>query len=259
MSLHRFLEKKKHTISLSKNVLQMIAIISMLIDHIGFTLIINGKLYGYDYELYQNALKLESAKEWIFWSSICRHIGRISFPIFAFFIVEGFRRTSNVIKYVLRILFFALLSEIPFDLMVSNRLVYLDAQNVLWTYLIGLLMLVSIKILSMDIDILHVVIVMITLVITFFLKTDYWCEGILLIFIFYKFRHDLVVKFGIAFIITLVESIEKYHGVACLSIILLFFYDGTKGYLDLKRFSYMFYPLHMLILYGIVFFSYLKI
>ena len=259
MSLHRFLEKKRHSIGLSKNILQVIAAITMLIDHIGLTLIINGKLYGYDYTLYQNAINLDSAKNWLFISSICRHIGRISFPIFAFLIVEGFRKTSNIVKYILRMLFFALLSEIPFDLMVSNRLINLDAQNVLWTYAIGLIMLVVIKVLSMDIDVLHIVILMITLAITFFLKTDYWCEGILLIFIFYRFKSDFLLMLVFSAIVLFVGSIEKYHCAAMLSLIPIFFYDGTRGYINFKHFFYIFYPLHMIILYGIVFFSYLRI
>lgn len=43
--------------------------------------------------------------------------GRIAFPIFAFMIVEGYFHTHNFEKYVQRLFLFALLSEIPFDLM----------------------------------------------------------------------------------------------------------------------------------------------
>ena len=65
-------------------------------------------------------------------------IGRISFPIFAFMIVEGYFHTSNLKKYVVRLLIFAVLSEIPFNLALGSRLLYPIHQNVLWSFLISL-------------------------------------------------------------------------------------------------------------------------
>lgn len=65
-------------------------------------------------------------------------IGRLSFPIFAFLIVEGYFHTKNLKKYVIRILLFALLSEIPFNLMTGGRIFYPVHQNVLWTFLISI-------------------------------------------------------------------------------------------------------------------------
>ena len=68
-------------------------------------------------------------------------IGRIAFPIFAFMLVEGYFHTRNLKKYALRLLCFAVISEIPFNLMYISSPLYLLHQNVIWTLLIGLWMI----------------------------------------------------------------------------------------------------------------------
>ena len=65
------------------------------------------------------------------------YLGRLAFPIFAFLAVEGFFHTKNLKKYRKRLLLFALISEIPFNLMMSGMFFYPLHQNVLWTFLLG--------------------------------------------------------------------------------------------------------------------------
>lgn len=75
------------------------------------------------------------AEEWL----TC--IGRIAFPIFAFMAAEGYLHTHDLRRYLLRILVWALLSEIPFDLMYGGSMFYPYHQNVLWTFLFSLLII----------------------------------------------------------------------------------------------------------------------
>ena len=257
MDILRWLELKKREIGFSHNALVIIAMFTMFLDHFALIIIQGGKLYGYDYTLYQNAIKLPAARIWIILYTVLRCIGRISFPVFSFLIVEGFRKSSNVYKYFMRILIFAIISELPFDLMVFNRISIecIKAQNVLWTYLVGLLMLSIIKLMSSLPTFLTMIPASIACAITFFLRSDYWLEGIILIYVFYIFRHDLNLKCLFALIVTFLSTIEKYYGLGVLSVFFIYFYDGTKGQLDLKKIHYIFYPLHIAILYFALYIS----
>ena len=99
--------------------LKLIAICTMFIDHLGYTLF-PGDL-------------------WL------RCVGRVAFPIFCFLIAEGCVYTHDRKKYALRLLVFALLSEIPFNLMNSGMIWDPYDQNVLWTLLLGAAMIACMK------------------------------------------------------------------------------------------------------------------
>lgn len=259
MDILRWLEKKRRQIGFSHNSLVFIAMVSMLLDHIAFVLIRNGKLYGYDEALYLNATLLPEGQKWLFIYQVLRMIGRLAFPIYALLIVEGFRKTSNLYKYILTILLFAFISEIPYDLMVFNKFMTIECfevQNVLFTYFINLLMLVVIRFINFLPSAMSIIPALISGFLCYTLKTDYWLEGTLLIYIFYMLRNDLNLKCFFAIIITFIMSFEHYYGVAALSVFFIYFYDETKGRINLKKFHYWFYPVHMLLLYGILFFTY---
>ena len=75
--------------------------------------------------------------------SLMRLIARPAFPIFAFFIAVGARKTHDIKKYLLRLFAYALLSEIPFDhafgFAEADRLVDFRYQNVFFTLAIGMI------------------------------------------------------------------------------------------------------------------------
>ncbi|MBR1845659.1 MAG: conjugal transfer protein TraX [Oscillospiraceae bacterium] len=119
---------------LTGNALKWIAIVTMLIDHVGATLVL--QLFYAD-----------PTNDMLMVYYLVRSIGRIAFPIFCFLLVEGFCHTRSRGKYLLRLGLFALIAEIPFDL-AFNWPEYNDfnvfgvleftSQNVFFTLFFGL-------------------------------------------------------------------------------------------------------------------------
>lgn len=210
--------------------LKWIAIVSMLIDHIGAVLI--GKnLNSYTLEF--------SGMMGIY--NICRIIGRISFPIFCFLLVEGFCHTSNVRKYMKRLLLFAILSEIPFDLAFYGRIAALGGQNVFFTLFLGLLALAVMQQMKYRRDMIWIPIVLSGLA-AWFLRTDYDYFGVLLIIVFYLFRENSFRRNLVAGVLCL------WQPASLLALTPIQCYNGRRGG-KLKYLFYIFYPGHLLILW----------
>lgn len=199
--------------------LKCIAIITMLIDHIGAVLF-PGNL-------------------------ILRYIGRISFPIFCFLLAEGFYHTRDVKKYMLRLGLFAVLSEIPYDLAFRNTYIEFTRQNVFFTLLIGVIMMYAIvRTNNVAIKVTYILLAMWAAQIV---ASDYGYKGILLIAVYHFCRENLPAKvlLGASWNFIWNASIQGYGALASLPIML---YNGKKGK-SMKYIFYVFYPVHLLILY----------
>ena len=114
---------------LTGNTLKVIAMISMIIDHIGFAIIIH--LPGMN--------DPASALSGIY--IMFRLIGRLAFPIYCFMLTEGIRHTKSPAKYAIRMLTFIPLSELPFDLAFYHTWFEWSHQNVYMTLTLGVCML----------------------------------------------------------------------------------------------------------------------
>lgn len=122
-------------------------------------------------------------------------VGRLAFPIFAFLVAEGFVRTRSRARYARRLLVFALVSEVPFDLLAAGRLVYPLRQNVLWTFLIALGCMQLLEWAKADSRPAARLVVSAGTVLVGFLAgtafmVDYFGPGVWTVLVFYFFRGD---------------------------------------------------------------------
>ena len=239
---------------LSALVLKIIACISMLLDHIGY-----------------------------FWGIFpLRIVGRIAFPIFVYLIYNGYCHTSNKGKYALRLALFAVGTQIPFDLFISGQLFYNDG-NVFFTLLAALLCLWSLDIMLQH-PILRWFSVLPTLAVCLLyykgiLVSDYGAIGILMIIVFYIcdrkgihwkilavigfycaiYHTELIKIFLSIYRNTPLPTLNKWRLTqlyAGFALPFIFAYNGQKGAICgrsggklLQYGFYLFYPLHMVVLY----------
>lgn len=227
----------------SSTVLKWIAVLSMLIDHFGAAFFIIYTSY------YDGSEQFPWADEFYYY--VLRGIGRTAFPIFCFVLVEGFFHTRNKRKHVILLFLFALLSEIPFDLALRNQLWDIKGQNVFWTLLIGFLAIWAIETVrkSGKWDIVFrlsfsMVIGMCSMLLAELLRTDYSAFGVLLILVLYVF-HENRIRACLFGLLCMVWEIWCFPGFLCI-----YFYNGKRGR-GSKYFFYVFYPLHLIFLYGL--------
>lgn len=172
---------------LSGSALKFIAVFTMLIDHIGAVLLEHGYIMNHNLKSTYHPVSYEFAMQIFKLDQILRTIGRISFPIFCFLLLQGFWHTSNRKKYALRLFLFALLSEIPFDLAFNSRILEFTYQNVMFTLLLGLLTIWAVDEIRKIRPSLCLLPAAIGLFLGWFMKTDYDWKGVLLILVMYLF------------------------------------------------------------------------
>lgn len=254
--------------------LKLIALITMLVDHIAAVFI--WRVYVASFHL-TASLQLSEAigDKIIVWVAEhqdlvytvyenMRLIGRMSFPIYCFLLVEGFMHTRSVGKYALRLLGFAFLSEIPFDLALTGNLIDMNYSNVFFTLFIALLAMWGISYIEKFAEFWKeknwdsffgflIVAMSGVMVVTacggfadIVLKTDYGFAGVLAIVVMYLLRNMKEVGFAAGILVLTVLS-SNTEIMALLMLYPLINYNGIRGK-SMKYVFYAFYPLHLLVL-----------
>lgn len=248
---------------LTGNMIKIIAVISMFIDHFHKIIII--PLYP---KLWASpiitSIFSESQIVWI--NKLTKYtlygLGRLAFPLFCFLLTEGFYYTKNRKHYIGLMALFALISEIPFDLALYGRITRILGQyahqNVFFTLFLGLLALWCIEKLKSKSDkiylkLLHIIpqaicVYFISMAASFF-NTDYRFRGILFIVTFYLTRKNRILQV-LSFLLVYSLAYKALPSIfIILSCVPVLLYNGERGKSNLKYFFYIFYPAHFCILY----------
>ena len=185
------------------------------------------------------------------------YFGRISFPLFAFLITEGYVHTSNLEKYYRRLLIFAAISQIPF--MFFRTLVgeYL-MLNILFTLLLGLLAITVFD--KMKNKLISIPMCLAIIFLGKILNVDYTWFGVATVFVLYILRKSKILKtIGFMTLVFVHYYSRGLFNQMTIEVLLLYvftvlpclfvcLYNGKLGR-KTKYFFYWFYPVHMLIIY----------
>ena len=227
---------------INANQLRVLAMFLMLLDHLWATLVPGN-----------------------FWMT---YLGRAAFPIFAFQISEGFFHSADRKRYAKRLFLFALLSEIPFDLIYGGTVLYPFHQNVMFTLLLGLLACCAIDrargertakaVLRGALSVAGI------LLLSLIGMVDYGWKGVMTVVAFYLLR-DFPFAWLAQFVALMLLNIVLFEGqtipllgwdfptqgFAVLSLLPIWLYNGRRGGggKALQYAFYAFYPVHMLVLY----------
>lgn len=229
--------KERMNHELTGTQLKVIALVTMIIDHVGLVL----------FHPFSNVYM------------IARHIGRLAFPLYCFLLVEGFVHTRNVKRYLGRLLLFAVISEIPFDIVNSTFHLestwkgYLQSlfisQNVFFTLAIGLIALWGyVRWNNQGQPVWAVAWCVAMCGLAWWLRVDYGYGGVALICIFYRFRQEPAMRmaWGTG---TLLLAIHPNEWPAVLDFWLISRYHGKAGTMRCKWLFYAAYPIHLILLW----------
>lgn len=217
--------------------LKWIAMCSMLIDHIGAVILEpSGRVFLYPLSL------------------LLRILGRPAFLIYCFLLVEGFVHTRDRKRYGRNLLLFGLISEIPFNLAVANRVFDPMHQNVFFELFIGFLILCWIEraekktygAMEMNLVCLYTFIGCGAAVLA---GADYNAVGILIIVFLYRFRNSRRKQTAAAGVLGFIETLFPTLGAGALAAVPIWFYNGKRGKQKMKFLFYWFYPLHLFVLF----------
>ncbi|MCQ2451073.1 MAG: conjugal transfer protein TraX [Clostridia bacterium] len=217
------------------SMLKIIAVITMLIDHIAVFVLPYTSLAGY--VLFTFLGKSMGLIQFM------RHIGRLAFPIYAFLITEGYIHTHDRKKYGRNLLIFALISEIPWNYAHTLSLTFKN-QNVFFTLFVGYLGICLYEKLN-EKRFLQIIAILGLFLFTLLIKSDYGMIGYALILTMYILRKNRLIM-AIAG-----SAITKVPLISFPAFIAIGLYNGKRGFIKskfLKYAFYIFYPVHLLVL-----------
>lgn len=229
---------------LSANQLKLIAVSAMVLDHTVALFIPHGNM----------------------WRLVLRCFGLIAAPTMCYIVAEGYHHTSNRSRYLWRLMLFALISHVPYNLCMGFDLSVLTATSVMWSLAMGLLAL-SIVHESKYHWIVRLVGLGSCCLLAYTANWNYIAVLWIVVFgVFHGQRKMQMIGFtlvGAVFHlgqqfaplllgqVAVEDFVNWYQFGIFLAIPLLMSYSGTRGYRAkwVSRCFYWFYPVHLVVLY----------
>ena len=193
-----------------------------------------------------------------------RIVGRLSFPLFGWLIANGYRHTSDVNRYLIRLLIFAFISQIPFALVSGSMSEPLSSLNIFFTLWLGLSTIVLLdRFTSLP---ARIICVGLGMALGWILPVDYGAAGVLSIIAFHLSFKRYWLMFGLQLLIfslfftlpllvdlaqmpgLVAHPVRLWQPLAAASVLFIALYNGRRGY-PMKYLFYLFYPAHLLLLY----------
>jgi len=192
---------------------------------------------------------------------ILNTVDGVTFPIMAYLIVEGYHKTSNIKRYLLRLLLFGLISALP-------AFWLLGRLSVMFTLMFGVISLLLRDILKNKIIFWFCFFGMVLLTVFF----DWSLIGVPLIFAYGTIKGEkrrIIISTFTVFVIGLLltgildvlregwgiqlvlDSCFMFAGICVIPLLLL--YNGKRGYsqYSLRYLFYIYYPAHLIALSGL--------
>ena len=229
---------------LNRDVIKYIAMITMLLNHIAHMFLAPETVL---YEVFED-------------------VGYFTAPVMCFFLVEGYSYTRSKIKYGWRLLLFAILSQIPFDLAFQ-----FGGLNMIFTLLCCFLILAAMD--KIKNHLLRIIVCILLVLAT--VVGDWPLLAPMYTILLYKSRGNwkkTAISYGIAYAVFVPFHVQNYMygvqggwvlytlghtllsgaGILAAAVVILFFYNGKRaqrGRNFSKWFFYIFYPVHLMVLY----------
>lgn len=227
---------KKKFQCISGSWLKVIAMVTMLIDHVAYFLLSDQPMF------LETLFTVGNTRVTLYY--ILRTVGRLAFPIYCFLLAEGFVHTKHRFRYGASLLIFALISEIPWNLAHTGTWTHYE-QNVFFTLFFGYCGLCIIEYLTKH-PVWQVIGILTLFAVTFFFGADYGYMGFAAILAMYLLRKMTVAR---CVVCTCLFGTTWRAGLAFIPIAL---YNGERGFIRGrigKYACYLFYPLHMAVLW----------
>ncbi len=166
-------------------------------------------------------------------------------PIFAFMLAEGVRNTGNLTSYALRVAKVALVSEIPYNLAMTGKLMNLTAQNPVFALLLALILIAFFQRYSEKKSgnvLIRIVLTLAAVAWCGMLRIENGAVLLLTVLVLWLFwEKPLVRNIAGASVVLLCSVVSLFLMAAPMAFLAIHSYNGEKGE-ENRTLNYLIYP-----------------